>query len=122
MTYNSAQFYLWFDAQAFSYGTGELSTAVKSEFSMKSVNLPASTDDYTEEEKARVNAGNATVWITLSNFGTDVALPKGEIASLTFTALNAVDNAVFEAQIKQMLHTVDGDSETEVTDLTAGSA
>ncbi|MBQ6602389.1 MAG: Ig domain-containing protein [Eubacterium sp.] len=122
LTYNSAQFYLWFDAQAFSYGTGELSTAVKSEFSMKSVNLPASTDDYTEEEKARVNAGNATVWITLSNFGTDVALPKGEIASLTFTALNAVDNAVFEAQIKQMLHTVDGDSETEVTDLTAGSA
>jgi len=123
LTSNTANFLVWYDKETFSFDpdASSYSTAVENVFARKYIKYAETINEPTVAQQEKLSAGLLPAMLTVTNLGEDVTVAAGEWATLKFTALKEASATQLIADVREILHTVDGDDTVEVTDLTAGA-
>ena len=123
LTSNTANFLVWYDKEVFSFDAdaSSFSAAVTNAFARTYIKYAETINEPTASQQEKLNAGLLPAMITVTNLGEDVTVPAGEWVTLKFTALKETASTQLTTEIREILHTVDGDDTAEITELTAGS-
>jgi len=123
LTSNTANFLVWYDKTAFSFDpdASSYSANVKSAFVRTYIKYAETINEATEAQQAKLDAGFLPAMLTVTNLGENATIPSGEWATLQFTALKEVASTQIQAEVREILQTVDGDSNVEISDMTSGS-